>query len=202
MPSIKGLADYFAEFEEINTNDLQQWLSVQGDRVIFENRFANRLLYPQIIPQTAKDLSFDFIVLREIIKQNMTKLYHKNLKRVDIPEQFLAYFPDLQKLVRVFIDAVEPIGITTFWLKSDQYGSKNLGTVIRPDNLQVGGFVTIGLKGQQYQIKTGSLVIIPVPESRVDITFTAQRATLMGKKICMAQVVTGNLGLIVDARVT
>lgn len=202
MPIVKGLSDYFAKFEEISTADLQKWLSLQDDQIIFENRLANRLLYPQVISQTAADLLFDFTIVREMIKQNVAKLYHKNLKRIDIPEQFLAYFPDLKKLAGAFIDVIESLGITTFWLKSDQYGMKSLGTVIRPENLQMGGFITIGLKGQQYQIKTGSLVIIPVPESRVDITFTSNSAKLMGKKIFVTQIVTGNLGLIIDARIT
>lgn len=202
MPSVKGLFDYFSKFEEINTDDLQKWLSVQDDQIIFENRLANRLLYPQVVAQTEADLLFDFSLVREIIKQNITKLYQKNLKRIDIPEQFLEYFPNLQKLAALFIDVTEPSGITTFWMKSDQCGRKNLGTVIRPDNLQMGGFITIGLKEQQYQIETGSLVIIPVPESRADITFTSNEAKLMGKKILITQVITGELGLIIDARIT
>lgn len=201
MPTIKGLFDYFIKFEEIDITDLQKWLPSKEDYTILENRFGNRILYPQVVPQTIGDLLFDFAIIRKIIEQNQTKFYNKNLKRIDIPEVFLEHFPDLQSLVGVIIDVIQPLGITTFWIKSNEFGSNSLGTYIKPENLEKGGLITIGIKGQLYQIKVGSLMIIPITESRVDIIFSSSSAKLMGKKNFSVEVVTGRLGLIIDARI-
>ncbi len=201
MPAVKGLFDYSLRFEGIEVEDLQKWLRTPEDRTILENRLGNRILYSQTIPQNQKDLLFDFAIIRKIIEQNQARLYNKNLKRIDIPEAFCEHFPDLQKLAGVFIDAISPGGITTFSIKLNQFGRKQIGTYIRPENLQAGGLLIISVKNQQYQIKTGNLVVIPVPQSRVDITFTSTTAKLTGKKILSIQVVGGPLGLIVDARI-
>lgn len=201
MPAVKGLFDYFLKFEGVEVEDLQKWLKVKEDRTILENRLGNRILYPQTIPQNQKDLLFDFAIIRKIIEQNQTKFYNKNLKRISIPEVFCEHFPNLQNLTGAFIDATMPCGITTFFIESNKFGRKQIGTYIRPEDLQATSLIIIGVKNQQYQIQAGSLVVIPIPESRVDITFTSSTAKLMNKKILSVQVVGGQLGLIVDARI-
>jgi len=202
MLKVTTLLDYFSKLEEISVSEIQQWLPQPEDPIILEDRIGNRMLYPQVIPQTAKDLAFDIAVIRKVIEANQSKFYNKNLKRIDIPEEFLHHFTDIQKLVSAFIDAILPPGITSFWMRSSACGQKNLGTLIRPENLKPGGIVTIGIAERQYQIKAGNIIIIPIPQSRTDITFTSAGATLLGKKIFSIQVVTGQLGLIVDARIS
>lgn len=200
MLKIVGLLEYLSKLEEVSVPDIQQWLPVPEDPTILENKIGNRMLYPQIIPQTIQDLAFDFAIIRKVIELNQPKFYNKNLRRIDIPEVFLLHFPDLKRLVAAFIDAILPIGITTFWIKSATLGRKNLGTLIRPEGLKPDSVITIGLEGKQYQIKTGSIVTIPIPQSKADMTFTSTTATLIGKKIISIEIVTGQLGLIVDAR--
>ncbi|MDD2823378.1 MAG: hypothetical protein PHQ59_04855 [Candidatus Daviesbacteria bacterium] len=202
MPNDTVILDYFSKLEEVSVSDIQQWLPQPEDAIILENKIGNRMLYPQVIPQAAKDLAFNFAIIRKVIEKNQDKFYNKNLKKIEIPEGFLQYFPDIQKLVTIFIDAILPPGITAFWLKSLNLGPKNLGTLIRPDNLGAGSIVTIGVGGKQYQIKAGAMATIPITQSRADITFTSASATLMDKKVLSIEVVTGQLGLMVDARIS
>ncbi len=201
MPAVQGLFDYYLKLEGIEVEDIQKWLKVKEDHTISENRLGNRILYSQTIPQNQKDLLFDFAILRRIIEQNQSRFYNKNLKRIDIPEVFFEHFTDLQKLVGVFIDVILPSGITTFLLKLNRLGRKQIGTYIRPEKLQMGGLIIIGIKNQQYQIQVGSLIVIPVTESKVDVTFTSSTVELMSKKILSIQVVGGQLGLIIDTRI-
>lgn len=200
MLKVIGLLEYLSKLEEVSVSDIQQWLITPEDPTILENRIGNRMLYPQIVPQSKEDLDFDFAIIRKIIELNQVKFYNKNLKRIEIPEEFLNHFPDINKLVSTFIDAILPQGITTFWIKSTVFGRKNLGTLIRPDNLKSDSIITIGIAGHQYQIKAGSIVIIPIPQAKTDMTFTSSSATLMGKKIISIEIVTGQFGLIIDAR--
>lgn len=201
MPRLNGLFDYIAKLEDVSVSDVQKWLPAREDEVILQNKIGNRILYPGVVSLTKKDLIFELAIIRKVIEVNQNKLYNKNLKRIDIPDDFLEYFPDLQNLVGAFIDAIHPLGITSFWLKSEILGKKNLGTLIHPEQLQAGGLITIGIHDKQYQIKIGSLVIIPILQSRIDLTFTSDSARLMGKKIISTEVVTGQLGLIIDTRI-
>lgn len=201
MSKIDGLSDYFSKLEEVSVSDIQQWLPHPEDPTILENKIGNRMLYSQVVPQTPQDLAFDFAIIRKAIELNQTKFYNKNLKKIDIPEEFFQHFPDIQKLVVAFIDTILPIGITTLGMQSYTLGHKNLGTLIRPENLEKGSTITITVAGHQYQIKVGSLVTIPVPQSKADMTFTSGSASLMGKKIVSIEIVTGQLGLIVDTRI-
>lgn len=201
MPAIKGIFDYFSKLEEIDVSELQKEYSLKEGLTILENRLGNRILYPRVIPQSEKDILFNGVIIRKIIKLDLAKFYNKNLKKIDIPEEFLNLVPDLQNLVAAFIDTIKPNGITAICIKSGQFGRHDIGTLLHPDDLRKGSFITIGIKGKQYQIEAGSMVIIPIPESRVDITFSSTNAKLMGKKIISTQIVSGKLGLIIDARV-
>lgn len=201
MPAAKGIFNYFSKLEEIQVSELQEEFSLREDPTILENRLGNKILYPGIIPQNEKDILFNAVIIKKVIELDLAKYYNKNLKKIDIPEEFLNLIPDLQNLVAVFIDAIKPNGITAICIKSDQFGRREIGTILRPDNLQKGSFVTIGIKGQQYQIEVGSLVVIPTFEHRADITFSSTSAKLMGKKIISTQIVSGKLGLIIDARI-
>lgn len=201
MPVFLGLSGYFSKLEEDDSDNLQSWLCLKKDRTILENEIGNKILYPQVVPQTKEDVLFNNVFLRKIIELNIGELYNKNLKRIDIPEVFLELVPDLQSLAGAFIDVIKPEGITVFTFKSNCFGRKNLGSIIRPENLQPGCFITIGIGEKQYQIKIGSLIVIPVPESKTDITFTSITAKLMNKKILSAQIAGGKLGLIIDARI-
>ncbi|MFA5933400.1 MAG: hypothetical protein WCV81_04025 [Microgenomates group bacterium] len=201
MPKLSVLQDYFSKLEDIVVPDIQQWLGQNEVPIILENRIGNRMLYPQVIPQTPSDMDFDFAIIRKVIEANQTKFYNKNLKRIDIPEEFLQHFLDIKKLVIAFIDALILPGITTFWIKSVSFAPRNLGTLIRPENLKKGDTITIGIGDKQYPISVGSLVVIPISKSRADMTFTSATATLIGKKILSIEIVTGQFGLIVDTRI-
>lgn len=201
MPILQGLSYYFSKLEEIETADLQNWLPLKEDRTILENKIGNRMLYPRIIPETKEDLLFNCLMLKKVIALNKDIVYSKNLKRIDIPEFLLEFVPEIQNLIGIFIEAIRPEGITTLSLNSDHFERKNLGTLIRPENLQTGSFITIGIKDKHYQIKTGSLVVIPLLGLKTDVTFTSTEAKLLGKKIFSTQVNSGQLGLIIDTRI-
>lgn len=201
MPATKGIFNYFSKLEEIEVNELQEEFSLREDPTILENRLGNKILYPGVVPQNEKDVLFNGVIIRKLIKLDPVKFYNKNLKKIDIPEKFLNLVPDLKNLAAAFIDTVKLPGITTLCIKSDQFGRRDIGTLLRPDNLEKGSFITIGIKGQQYQVEAGSLVVIPISESRADITFSSTNAKLMGKKIISTQIVSGKLGLIIDARI-
>lgn len=145
-------------------------------------------------------MSFRLAVLREGFKTSSQNFYNKNLRTIYIPEGLLETLPDLQKFAWAVVDAIQPDGITSLILKSPTLGTKNLGTVIRPQILKNDGEVSILVEGKEYKVKIGNLVFIPVSGNKTDFRFKSAAASLLGNEEINAEVTGGQMGLIVDAR--
>lgn len=200
MPKLRGIFDYFPGLESIPIEKITTWFKNPENPKILENQLGNRVLYPQAVPTTAAGMNFDLAILREALKIHSLEYYSSSLKKIYIPEFFLDRFPNLQDLVWAFIEAFLPIGITAIYLRNESVGAKNLGTLIRPESLEKEGWVNVELNSQKYQVKVGSLMVIPIPISKVDFKFASETANIAGKNKVTAIVCGGALGIIVDTR--
>lgn len=176
------------------------WFGRRTDTKILDNKLGNRILYPSAIPYSVEDLVFDLAILREVVRRNPQNYFNRNLKVIYIPEGFLQHFPDLHKLVWAFADALALSEITSILLKSETLGLKNLGTVIKPKIELSAGVISIWIHDKKYDVKVGSLTVIPVESSKADIKFQSRVAKLLGSSSATLEVTGGELGLLVDTR--
>lgn len=203
MPKIIGLFDYFPELHSLPVEKIVDWFLAKkysGPKLL-QNQIYNRILYPQTIPVTPSELMFDLTVLRESIKSQPKKYYDSNFRRIYIPEKFLTRFTNLQKLVMIFMDAFTQPGLTYILLKSENLGTKNLGTVVKPHLLSRGGWVYVWILGKKYQVKIGDLMIIPTNSSRVDIRFSSEVAKLLSQSDLTCEIIGGQFGIAIDTRI-
>jgi hypothetical protein len=200
MPRLKGLFDSFLKIDNLQVPDIKNWLNFRGDDRLLENQLGNRLLYPQITPVSQQELMLDLAVLREALKTQPEDYYNQNFKRLYIPDDFLKHIPDLHKLVWAFIDAFDPWGVTTIFLKSEDPGNKTLGTLIRPEILSDSGWIDLWVYGKKYEVTIGTISVIPAGANKIDVKFESAAARIMGKEQTLMEVVGGPLGLIVDTR--
>lgn len=200
MSRLKGLLEFFPQLETLSIDNIMLWLGSHGDATLLENRLGNRILYPQTIPISVSDLVFDFALLREALKLEPQKYYSQNLKRIYIPQLFLDRFPDMSKLIWAFVDTFKPPGLTAIVEKIDDVGTKNLGTYIKPEVINKEGWIYLWIGAKKYQVKVGSLMIIPAPSNRVDIKLESASVLFLGKKELSSEVFGGQFGLMIDAR--
>ncbi|MFH0936954.1 MAG: hypothetical protein V1808_01520 [Candidatus Daviesbacteria bacterium] len=202
MSKLSGLQDLVPQLENINLNQVASMLQVKIDPQILENKLGNRLLYPQTVPLTETDLVFDLNLLQEALKSHPQSYYSSSLKKIVIPEELTQLFPNLQHLVWAFVNVFHPVGITTVFIKSQRLGTKSLGTIIKPEVLESGGDIKIEADGKSYLVKIGSLLVLPLVGRKIDIKFESNFAKLSGQNSLTTEVFGGELGLMVDARIS
>lgn len=200
MPKPASLFSSFPDLENISVQKVEVWTKHRYDVKLLENKLGNRLLYPQTVPVSEEDLSFDLALLREALRLHPYKYYNQNLRRIYIPQELLDFVGDVGKVAQAFLDAFRPQGATSVLLSPARFGTKSLGTIIRPEISENRGEISIWVQGRIKKLAVGELVSLPVQTPRVDFRFYSQMAKLMGKNDISLEVAGGELGLLIDAR--
>ncbi|MCL5409717.1 MAG: hypothetical protein M1607_02555 [Patescibacteria group bacterium] len=200
MLKLRGLYLYFPVLDKLKADRVMLWLDKKTDLTLSENRLGNRLLYPQTIPVTPEEMAFDLALLRELIALQPDHYLNRNLRRLIVPENLLDRFPNLSQVCWAMVDAFQPLGVSTVYLRSERLGLKSIGTVIKPEKVNSDGIVKLWVAEKSYQLKVGSLFAIPVNAHRVDVGFESTAISLMGKSNNTTQVIGGDLGLLIDLR--
>lgn len=198
MPTSKGLLNYISSVDKLEAQNIAQFLQSKSDLNIIENRLGNLLLYPQIIPTTPEESAFCTAVLKEILRLEPENFYNPNLKKIIIPEIIVQICPNLPKLAFIFIDSLKPKNLTSLLLKSENFGTRNLGTYIKPENISDECFLDVYVGQQKFHVLVGNISIIPAPKSKVDIKLESNCNIIDGKDEFTAEVVGGDIGIIVD----
>jgi len=153
---------------------------------------------PQTIPVTEAESAFDLAVLKEMLRLEPENFYSPNLKKIYIPEAFVKIFPNLTKLAFLLIDALKPVCLTSFILKSENLGVRNLGTFIKPEKITPDGYVDIYISTNKFRVLSGNISIIPCSSPKFDLKLESNLEIIPGKKELITQVAGGDLGLIID----
>lgn len=212
---LRGLLDLFTNLDEIKAEDVLLWIKPVPQAITLENYLANKILYPYTIPITEYEMQIELGILREALKMSAPKqgtallgnnpFINTTLRKILIPQTFLNHFPNLQTLALVFIDAFltereKKDFFTDLWsivLTDDT--DEVVGSLILPE-FKNSGTININVLGRSYQIKQGSLGIIPCPRERCEIIYKTKNGTLLGKSENAVEVAGGKLGLLVDGR--
>ncbi len=200
MQRVVGLLDIIPQLSSVKPEQLSNYSKKDPSSEILANNLNNRILYSGAVPFTSQELESDLTILHQAIASNPGGFYNANLRSIYIPEKLLNFFPDLTILAWVFIDAVNPKGITQIILKSETLGLKSLGSLIRPELKSSSGAIRILVEGKNYEVKIGTRVSLPGDSNKIDIKFEPDKAAVLGKELTSLEVSGGKLGLLIDAR--
>lgn len=211
MPT-SGLFDSFENVDQVDIGAVITWLKTPVTPIFLENYLANRILYPQTVPVTDYDMKIDLAILREVLKINASNTRADNpflnitLRKLIIPERFLKSVPNLVNLTWAFID-----GLLLDRRKEDRFS--DLWTVVVADDAdeivgsilipEFGGSndkMELKLFDKKYDIKSGSLTVIPCPKDRCEIAYKFATGKILGQKEAALEIYGGKLGLIIDGR--
>lgn len=200
MPKLQGLYDCMPEIEFVTVEMVQQQVSDKLDLTSVENRMGNLLLYPQVIPANEYEEKLELMIVEQAIRIDPVKYYKESSHKMYLPGNCFARFPSLSKLVMVFIDALNPLGMVTIIERSPDLIERTLGTLLRPGKVVKGALATMSINGTSYEIKEGEVKRFPVIAAKVDIRFSAQGVQLTGQSNITGEVSGGQVGIIVDLR--
>lgn len=220
MPKLSSLFDSFDNLDQILPEAIASWLKPIPQIAQLEDYLANRILYPQALPQTVYDMQIDLSILREALKMNGPKsgidknnallgdnpFLNVTLRKLLIPAKFLDFVPNLAVLTQVFIDALlvgrskedwfEDLWTVVLTNEIDEV----VGSVILTQFNSNGGVMNLKLLGREYKIVQGNLVVLPCPKDRCEIAYKLLNGHVLGKTENAVEVYGGRLGVVVDGR--
>lgn len=219
MPKLSGLFDSFDNLDQIDINCLILWLKNPPAPTQLENYLANKILYPNTIPQKEADMKIDLAILREALRINSPKkrpmlnpllgdnpFLNMTLRKIVIPGRFLQYVPDLTSITWAFVDGLLLNRRKEDWFEDlwtvviSADTEEVVGSVILPQFNASLGNIDIFTPGTKYQIEAGSLTVIPCEKSRCEIAYKSDTGRILGKNINSIEVCGGRLGLMIDGR--
>ena len=208
--------DVFDNLDTISAEAIASWLKPVPQLTQIENYLANKILYPGTLPQTEYEMQMDLGILREVLKINAPKspnallgnnpFINSTLRKIIIPAKFLNFVPNLKILAWIFIDAFlrerqEKDFFTDLWtivLADD--ADETVGSLILPEFDESFGVMNLTVLGREYEIRPGSLNIIPCLKERCEILYKIRSGKVLGKSENAVEVSGGKLGLLVDGR--
>lgn len=217
MPNLPGLFDSFDNLDRIPIEDIARWLKPQPNSTYIENFLAQRILYPATVPITPQDLKIDLAILREAIR--MSRLGHVpsgtwlgdkpflnvTLRKILIPSKFLAFVPDLITITWTFVDGLllDRKGQDIFWglwtIVLTGEIDEIIGSLLLPE-FKDDGVLQLRVTGKTYQIRAGTLMVIPCSIKRCEVSFKIKGGKILGKEELALEVYGGRLGIMVDGR--
>lgn len=186
MPKLTGVFEGLKGLGDVTADELGRWLSFIVEEHELENFLANRLIYPQTIPMTAQELEIDYAILRAAITLNRTRFYNPSRLIVQIPEDYLLRFPNTNKLIWCFTDALDLKEVTKIVMKKG-LGKRVLGSILTYPSLTP---VNLTIKNQQFSLPAGSLTKIPLKEKSTQVQLNQTSSVVYG----------GEAGLCIDLR--
>lgn len=212
MPQVNGLFDSFDNVDQIDIGAVITWLKTPVTPVHLENYLANRILYPQTVPVTDYDMKIDLAILREALRMNTqssgtdSPFLNLTTRKLIIPERFLKFVPNLVNLTWAFID-----GLLSNRRKEDQFSDlwtvvvsddadEIVGSILLPEFANSNDKMELKLFDKKYEIKMGSLTVIPCPKDRCEIAYKFATGKILGQKEAALEIYGGKLGLMIDGR--
>lgn len=218
MPTTAGLFDSFDNLDQIPIEKITRWLKKAPSDIQLENYLAQRILYPQTVPLTAQDMEVDLAILREALRINApvrgktgpllgeNPFLNMTLRKVLIPAKFLPFIPSLVALTWAFVDA-----FLMERRRQDWFGDiwtvvlvdeidEVIGSILKPQFESSQGDMELIINQKNYKVRSGSLIVIPCPQGRCEITYKFNQGKILGKKESALDVYGGRLGLMIDGR--
>lgn len=154
MPKLTGAFALFPEAVHLSADDILKHLSFNIEPHQLENFLANRILYPQSIPPTKRELSEDLGILKALLDKHPTYFYDKMKNTLTLPDEFILRFPPLQELIINLLEVLPMEGVSRVQTK-DHLGTHQLGSIVTLSPKLEETVVRIGQK--ELKVKKGSV---------------------------------------------
>lgn len=191
MPKLIGIYEIYKEAENIPIDNIIRWIHFRIEPHHLENFIANRLLYPQTLPLTSLDFEIDLAILREVIKKKPNLLVNSETNKITIPESLILRFNKIELILKCILDVLKIKGVVTVNTKDHKITSDLVGTIYAPSNLPQEDILGVSLNGKKYNLKKGSINIIPSSERHNNLIIST---------LPEISVIGGKLGIVIDLR--
>lgn len=193
MPHLSGVFEQFGDLDKVSIDEIAKWVSQKNEIHFLINYLGNRILYPQAIPLTLKELEIDLAILREAIKLKPSLVYEPQTNKILIPKAFAERFPPIVNTAKAVVEGLNPKGVHNIYIY-DKGSQRLVGSVISPLSPQKlsKDEKSVVLSGMAIRraLPLNSVTVMPTPASEVTIVLGDEEFKASG----------GEVGIIVDLR--
>ncbi len=193
MPHLSGVLEEFGDLDKISIDEISKWISQKNEIHFLINYLGNRILYPQAIPLSIKELEIDLAILREAIKLKPSLVYEPQTNKILIPKAFAERFPPIVNTAKAVVEGLNPKGVHNIYIK-DKGSERLVGSVISPLSPQKlsKDEKSVVLSGMAIRraLPLNSVTVMPTPASDVTIVLGDEEFRASG----------GEVGIIIDLR--
>lgn len=193
MPHLSGVFEEFPDLEKVSIEEIEALLSAKLEIHSLVNFLGNRILYPQAISTSKKELEIDLAILRFGAKARPGLFYEPQSNRILIPDRFAKRFPDLPLLLKAIVEGINPKGVHFVFIK-DQAQLRLIGSVVSPISPQ-----KLSTDGKIVQF-TGLAITKPLPLGAVSFISTPSKAARIRLGTEEFDSAGGEAGIIIDLR--
>lgn len=193
MPHLSGVFEQFGDLDKVSIDEIAKWVSQKYEIHFLTNYLGNRILYPQAIPLTLKELEIDLAILREAIKLKPSLVYEPQTNKILIPKAIAERFPPIVNTAKAVVEGLNPKGVHSIYIY-DKGSQRLVGSVISPLSPQKlsKDERNVVLSGMAIRraLPLNSVTVMPTPASEVTIVLGDEEFKASG----------GEVGIIVDLR--
>lgn len=193
MPHLSGVFEQFGDLDKVSIDEIAKWVSQKYEIHFLTNYLGNRILYPQAIPLTLKELEIDLAILREAIKLKPSLVYEPQTNKILIPKAIAERFPPIVNTAKAVVEGLNPKGVHSIYIY-DKGSQRLVGSVISPLSPQKlsKDERSVVLSGMAIRraLPLNSVTVMPTPASEVTIVLGDEEFKASG----------GEVGIIVDLR--
>lgn len=179
MPKLTGIFEELAGLESLPIDEINNFLSPQEHFYVLENYLGNRILYPQTIPQSKRDMEIDTAILCAYMHTHQDLFINNGLRRVVISEKIETRFPPLANLIFYFPNIFHLESTVTIAVQREIGQIEVVGTIVTPSET----LNKIKINGQEVNLNPEGMTYIESHEKNNEVELSNQVLTVEGGKL-------------------
>ena len=132
MPKLTGIFEDLEGLDSLPIEDVNNFLAEKEHVYVLQNFLGNRILYPQTIPASKRDMEIDLAILCAYMRLHQEIFYMVGLKRIMIPEKIELRFPPLANLLYYFPEIFDLDEVVELAIKKESSQVVIIGSIISP----------------------------------------------------------------------
>jgi hypothetical protein len=180
MPKLTGVFEELFELDKLPIDEINRWLVEKEHEYVLENFLGNRILYPQTIPMTKRDMEIDLAILSAYMHIHPDFYYNVGLNRIIIPEKVEWRFPPLANLVFYFPEIFNLTEVVELAIKMESGQVIIVGTIVSP---QAEKLDKVKINGQLVKLDPHGMTYFETDKISNEIELPKATVTVAGGKL-------------------
>lgn len=190
MPKLTGVFEDLANLETLPVEEINKFLTEKVHIYDLENFLGNRILYPQTVPFSKRDMDIDLAILCAYMSLHQDLFFMVGLNRIVIPEKIELRFPPLANLVFFFPEIFKLRQVVELGIKKDSGQIVIAGSIISPNFDSKSSLTELKINGEVVKLDPHGMTYFESEKNINELEFSGQNLIVAG----------GSVGIVINQK--